>query len=234
MLQTMTTAGEKGLWAWTIVVMLWLAARPAVAAEAQPIAAMGGVSAVGSGAGAGLLLDGRLRLHGGAQLGLSLSGQTLRVTYFGGHKAEGVLAGEAMLLGLLPLLRVDPVELDMRLASGIRTLRDHGQLETPYRHAHRSTTELACLAHVNLGSRYLLRAGAIIGLELETHPTAELADQLQLVTLGLGRAVTPSLMLYAHVDAGGTYGFDGDNGKTVLRGAFGLRVAFGGDALTGF
>jgi hypothetical protein len=95
-------------------------------------------------------------------------------------------------------------------------------------------TELGCLAHVRLDERHLLRAGALIVLELQTQPSVALADQMQLLTLGLGRALRRDLLLYATVEAGGTYGFDGDNGKTVLRFALGLRLPFGADVLTAF
>lgn len=42
------------------------------------------------------------------------------------------------------------------------------------------------------------------------------------------------MLLYGQIDGGGSYGFNGDNGKALLRGALGLRFSLGGDAREGF
>jgi hypothetical protein len=151
-----------------------------------------------------------------------------------GYKAEGVWAGDATLIGLFPLLRATPLELDLRVGSGARYLRDVGWQGTPHESAVRWSSEVAILAHVRLGERGLFRAGAIIGADLELDPTVQLADQAAMLTVGVGHAITPRVLLYGNVDAGGTYGFDGDNGKTILRGALGLRMTFDADARTAF
>lgn len=209
-------------------------ASVAHAEDAAALQAVAGVAAQGSDVGAGLAVDARLRFGGGYQLGLGASSQALDVAYFGGRAAQGVIAGEAELIGLLPWLRAGRVELDLRLATGLRALRDAGALETPARGALRSVSRLGCLAHARLDARHLLRAGALLELELELEPTSALADQMQLLTVGLGRALDRELLLYATIELGGSYGFDGDNGKAVLRGALGLRFPFGGDVLGAF
>lgn len=210
-----------------------LRAPAASASEAAPQILVG-VAALGATSGGGLALDGRVRLASGVQLGVGVAGRALRVAYLGGLTAHGVGAGDAHALALFPLLRGKELELALRLATGFSYLRDLGERETPHRTALRSSTELALLAHVRLGRYDLLRAGAIVSLDLETQPTTAVADQMQLLTVGFGRALGPSLLLYANADAGGSYGFDGDNGKAVLRAALGLRMAFGGDARTAF
>jgi hypothetical protein len=213
---------------------LVLSAGRAAAAEPPGPRVMAGVAALGSSTGGGLSLDARLRFQGGQQFGLGVSGQALSVAYFDGYRAKGVAASEAGFIALLPFVRAEGFELSVRLGTGLRYLRDTGTLDTPHASALRSVTELGCLAHVQLGERHLLRAGALLVLELQTRPNMALADQMQLLTLGFGRALSPDLLLYATVEAGGTYGFDGDNGKTVLRGALGLRLSFGAPALTAF
>ncbi len=212
-------------------------AAPAFATEESPRASVEAAAlASGSGAGRGLgvLLGARLHSRAGAQLGFAVAGQALELAYLGGQTATGLMAGEATLLGLLPLLRASSLELDFRLATGVRYLRDLGVHDTPHTSSLRSVTELAWLAHVRLDRRHLLRAGVLIALELETTPTMALADQMQLLSVGLGRAIAPNVALMAAVEAGGSYGFDGDNGKAVLRGSLALRVAFDGDALVAF
>jgi hypothetical protein len=193
-----------------------------------------GVAALASGSGGGLLLDTRLRLRGGQQLGLAISGQASSVGYLDGYRAQGVATSEAGFIALLPFARARAVEMDVRLATGLRYLRDTGTQDTPHPSALRSVSELGCLAHVRLDERHLLRAGALIVVELQTQPSTALADQMQLITFGIARALSPDVLLYATVEGGGTFGFDGDNGKTVLRGALGLRLPFGADVLTAF
>ncbi|MGC4088028.1 MAG: hypothetical protein QM756_09045 [Polyangiaceae bacterium] len=216
--------------------LLWLTALAEVAhaTDAPGARPLAGVATLGSDVGAGLALDARLRFGGGYQLGVGVSGQALSVAYFGGQKARGVAAGEAELIALLPWLRAGAVELDLRLGSGLRVLRDGGELDTPARRALRSVSQLGCFAHVRIDQRHLLRAGALLVVELETEPTVALADQMQLLSLGFGRALGRDLLLYANVEAGGSYGFDGDNGKAVLRGSLGLRLPLGGDVLGAF
>jgi hypothetical protein len=219
------------------VTAAWLMSAVPATAAAQGARDWTGVAATAltfSTQSAGLSLDARLVAPSGVQLGVLLGGQALSVGYFAGYEGEGLLAGDAALVALLPLLVSDPVELDLRWSSGARYLRDVGAVAGPHRSALRATNELSFLAHVRLQRRWLLRAGGILGVELELEPAVDVADQAQLVTIGLGHALGREVLVYGNVDAGGTYGFNGDNGKVVLRGALGLRVALGGSALTVF
>jgi hypothetical protein len=230
----MTTARRTTLSACAAVIALVAGARPAAADETPAIGATMGGALLGSEAGGGLALDARLRFRNGIQLGLALSEQALGVAYLSGAAAEGLSATDGSVVALFPLVLAAPLELDLRVSTGVRYLHDLGVLETPYRDALRSTTEIAFLAHVRLGARFLLRAGAIVGVDLQVDPGVDLADQSQLLTLGLGCSIGPNLLLYGNVDVGGTYGFDGDNGKAVTRGALGFRVPFGADPRTAF
>jgi hypothetical protein len=209
---------------------MWGAAQAQASEAAAPVF---GVAGLGSNAGAGLSADAGWRFAGGQQLGIALVGEGLWTAHLGGQVARGVSASGARAFTLSPLLTTRALELDLRLSSGLRYLRDVGALES-HRDALRSTTELALLAHVNLGEHYLLRTGVLLGFDLELSPTTSLADQSQSLTLGVGRVIGDSTLLYASVDAGGSYGFDGDNGKAILRGALGLRFPLGGDARTPF
>lgn len=228
---------QHGRWRWPALALayalaatMWGAAEVHASETAAPVF---GVAALGSNAGAGLSADAGWRFAGGQQLGIAVVGEGLGTAHLGGRVARGVSASDARAFTLLPLLTARAFELDLRLASGVRYLRDLGALES-HRDALRSTTELALLAHVDLGERYLLRTGVLLGFDLELSPTTSLADQAQSLTLGVGRVLGASTLLYASVDAGGSYGFDGDNGKAILRGALGLRFPLGGDARTPF
>jgi hypothetical protein len=137
-------------------------------------------------------------------------------------------------LALFPLLTARSVEFDLRVTTGLDYARDVSGRVTSYRDALRSVSELSWLAHVPLATASLFRAGAILTFEMETQPTQALADQALLLTVGFGHEVSESALFYANIDAGGTYGFDGDNGKVVTRGALGLRWSWDGAAVTAF
>lgn len=184
----------------------------------------------GSAEGGGLGVDARLRLPHGTQLGVMVASDYLEAAHIGGFVTHGAVAAEVRVLALVPLARSSGVEFDLRLSTGVRFFRDVGTPATNGNDGMRSSTELALLAHVRLGERLLLRAGATIVLELETRPTVSIADQMQLLTLGLGSTLGQRTLLYGTVDAGGTYGFDGDNGKVVVRGELGLRIPLGDGA----
>jgi hypothetical protein len=193
-----------------------------------------GVAALANPTGGGLELDARYRWDWGLQLGILADGQAASHAYFGGTKAEGVASAGVSAVVLLPIVSAPSVEFDLRLVTGLRYSRDVVGDLTPHRDALRSVTDLAWLAHVPIGSTSLLRAGAIVTFEMETKPTQALADQGLLLTLGFGQKVTENALVYATADAGGTYGFDGDNGKVITRGALGVRWSWDGAAVTAF
>src|SRR5690606_13758503 len=98
MLLGMRTAAKNVLSAWAGVLAQWALAGSAAATEATPTSTAVGAAAVLSSAGTGVAVDGRLGVGGGVQLGVIASGQALGTAYFGGRSAEGVVAGEVMLL----------------------------------------------------------------------------------------------------------------------------------------
>lgn len=204
---------------------------PSASAEppaAERSGALLGVAALGNTTGGGVELDARYRWGAGPQLGLLVNGHAASHAYFGGTKAEGVASGAVKLVALVPIVTAQSIEFDVRLMTGFEYARDVVGQVTPHRDALRSVTELAWLAHVPIGTASVLRAGAILTFELETKPTRGLADQALLLSVGFGRQIAEGALLYASVDAGGTYGFDGDNGKVITRGALGARWSWGG------
>lgn len=211
-----------------LVTALALAARGTARAQDAPTGSLG-VALTGSNEGAGLSLDGRLTLRRGTTLGLGIAAAWRDVAYFGGRSAHGVATVEPSLLVLLPAARTGTLALDVRLGTGMRFARDVGDVTTQHERATRVVTELGLFGHLRVGPTLVLRAGALLVIEVEAAPTVALADMMQLVSLGVGIQVAPNALLYATAEAGGTYGFDGNNGKVVARGALGVRVPFGGD-----
>ncbi|WP_437743062.1 hypothetical protein WME73_48270 [Sorangium sp. So ce302] len=191
---------------------------------------------VGRDTGGGLELDGRVRLAGGAQLGAAASFWALERAYMGGRTVPGASGASGAAVFLMPLVTHGPLELDLRLRTGFLALRDvgggngggssGGGGDAPAS-ALRHINELSMVAHVALGEAWLLRAGAAVGFELELDPTTELADLAQVLTAGAGYAVSEHVLLTLDASAGGSFGFNGDNGKFLLEGAFGARFAFG-------
>lgn len=183
-----------------------------------------GSSVVGTTTGAGVKLDVRARFSGGLQLGAGASVSGHERAFMSGRvvRDAGSLGGTGILL--VPLVLKGPLELDLRVQSGVLGFRGLGDTEAS---ALRQVNELAMLAHVELGRSFLLRAGAVLGFELEVDPAFALADQSQLLTVGLGYSLSEHVLLHAGVSGGGTYGFDGDNGKFIFEGMLGVRASFG-------
>ncbi|WP_441289914.1 hypothetical protein ACSRUE_04315 [Sorangium sp. KYC3313] len=186
---------------------------------------------VGRDTGGGLELDGRVRLAGGAQLGATASFWALDRAYMGGQTVRGASGASGAAVLLMPLVTHGPIELDLRLKTGFLALRDvgggtGGGGDAPAS-ALRHVDELSMVAHVALGEAWLLRAGATVGFELELDPTTELADLAQVLTASAGYAVSEHVLLTLDASAGGSFGFNGDNGKFLLEGAFGARFALG-------
>jgi hypothetical protein len=191
--------------------------------EQQDLRAVLGTRLLGRESGGGIELDARMRLLCGVQLGAAFGLMGYERAYVSGQTVLGAggLSGTAIFVA--PVVTAHPVELDLRLESGVLAIDDFGQDVT----ALRQTDELGMFAHVHIGDLWLLRAGAIVGVEMEVDPTVDLADQTQLITLGVGYAISDHLLAYVDATGGGTFGFNGDNGKFVFEGSFGLRVPFG-------
>ena len=173
--------------------------------------------------GGGLELDGRYRLESELELGVRLQGTYLDKGYLSGHVVSPVVTGAAGLVLLLPVTNAGSRSLFVRYVPGV-TLLEGVDAETS---AVRQTNEIGAFGHWSLGSRGLLRLGVILGVELEVDPTVAVADQSQAITLGYGHALSESLLLYADVTSGGTFGFNGDNGKAIFEASLGVRLPFG-------
>jgi hypothetical protein len=193
-------------------------------ARAQEVLAAASAS-VRESPGGEFAADLRVRFEDGLQLGLQVEGGVFDAVYPGGYseRGAGTLRGSGVVLARL--LAAGELTLDFRLVTGARYMRLFAASQGPSSEALRWTNELAVLTHVRLGDAWLLRVGAILGFDLELSPVVDLADQTQLLTLGVGWAPARDVMVFVSGDGGGSYGFDGDNAKVIFRGTLGVRVA---------
>lgn len=212
--------------------------RPATAEEARADAAAPtsvrpilGARLVGRDTGGGVELDVRAWFPGGVQLGAALGAYANERAYMTGQAVLGVAGFGATGIFMAPLVTHAPITLDLRVESGASVLHDVGgrgaELVGAPRTAVRQTNEIGLIAHALVGDRWLFRGGALLGVDLEIGEAVELADQTQLLTVGAGYALGDHALLYGELTGGGSYGFDGDNGKFVFEGAIGLRFPLG-------
>ena len=174
--------------------------------------------------GAAVELDVRARFPGGIQLGVATSASALERAYITGQTATGVAGVSGSAIVLAPLLTAERLTLDLRVKGGVAGLYDVGGSDET---ALRQVNELGFFAHVALDEDWLLRAGAVIGVELELGDAVLVADQSQLLDFAVGYALSDNVLAYVQTSGGGTFGFDGDNGKFLFEGSVGLRVPFG-------
>jgi hypothetical protein len=174
--------------------------------------------------GAAVELDARARFPGGIQLGVATTASALERAYITGQTAIGVAGVSGVGIFLAPLLTTAPLTLDLRVKSGVAGFYDVGANDQT---ALRQVNELGFFAHVSLDEDWLLRAGAVIGVELELGDAVLVADQSQLLDFAVGYALSDNVLAYVQTSGGGTFGFDGDNGKFLFEGSLGLRVPFG-------
>lgn len=204
-----------------------LAAAPPGVARAETTTATRPASGLTLGArtfardsGGGVELDLRHRFHFGFELGAELHGSYLEKGYLSGQPVTPVLAAGGGLVLLLPALSSDRIDLFFRYVPGVARLDGVDRDAT----ALRQTNEIGAFGHVLLGHNSLIRTGVLLGVDLEVDPTVDLADQSQLLTLGYGHALSEHLLCYADVTAGGTFGFNGDNGKAIVEASLGFRI----------
>ncbi len=186
-----------------------------------------GARLVGQNSGSGLELDGRYGFRSGVQLGvLGALGYAHR-SYISGQPVDDVVLTRGALVLLVPTIADGPAQLFLRFVHGAMVL------STESADAVRQTNEVGAFAHLSLGTRSLLRAGVVLGADLEVSPTAELADQYQGLTAGYGYAASRGVLVYADVAGGSTFGFNGDNGKVYYGGSLGVRFCFGKEGARG-
>lgn len=208
----------------------------AVACVAQPAVSLAAADSEGArlgtrlmvqNNGSGVELDGRYAFRSGAQLGVLGSLVRAPRHYISGLPVDDVVLSRGALLLLVPRTTEGSARLFLRFVHGAATLSAEGIL------AVRQTNEVGAFAHLTWGTRNLLRAGVVLGAELEVAPTFELADQYQGLTAGYGYAVSPAVLVYGDGAAGSTFGFDGDNGKVYYGGSLGVRLTLGKEEARG-
>ena len=93
------------------------------------------------------------------QLGVGVSSSVHERAFMSGQvvRKAGSLGGTGILL--VPLVLKGPLELDLRVESGVLGLRGLGDRDAS---ALRQVNEFAMLAHIKLGQSFLLRAGAVL------------------------------------------------------------------------
>lgn len=213
---------------WLAVAWGTASAEAQLPAESQASVQGGAAVSVREAPGAELALDLRHRSADGLEVGGLVEVGLRDAAYVGGQTEHGASSGGVGLVLLVPLTRQGPLSLELRGVAGASYLR---LLEAPRagsRDAARARLEVGMLAHVRLETAWLLRLGATLGFELEVAPTIDLADQTALLCAGIAFAPSSDWMLHAQLEGGGSYGFDGDNGKVIVRGTVGVRVAFDG------
>jgi len=212
-----------------LVAVLAVGALPATALAAPPRLVGGGALSITEAPGVLGGVDARLVFDGGIQLGLAGYGGAVDRTYPGGQAERGAAEFGGRVLALFPLLEAGSLALDLRIAVGAMQL-SVGDAD-PHDSATRLTTEVAMFARVALSSALTLRLGAVIGYDQEFAPTSEGSDQSQRLVAGLLVRPAPTWGVFGLVDAGGTFGFDGDSAKFLFRGEFGVRFTFDGSEL---
>jgi hypothetical protein len=204
-------------------------AQPPGAISEKPAGFVAGARSFFRSLGAGVEFDGRYRFESEVELGLRLQGAYLDEGYLSGHTVSPVATGGAGLVVLFPVTSSGPLDLFARYVPGLAFLEGVEDDAS----AVRQTNEFGAFGHVMIGTHGLLRVGAILGVDLEIDPTTDLADQSQAITLGYGHAFGESWLLYADVTSGGTFGFNGDNGKAILEGSIGVRIPVSGGGARG-
>lgn len=175
------------------------------------------------------LLGYRLGLAGGVQLGLEVRHAPSRQGYIDGFAATGGSAQYGTLRALFPLAASGPLELGLGTSLGVRRLAANASAG-PERTSLAFTSEVGPIAHLQLSPALTLRAGWLQVTHLQTAPSTSLDAMGQVLVLGAMAPVTDSLQLYADLETGGLFGYDGDGGKYLTRGTVGARLMLGGAA----
>jgi hypothetical protein len=186
-----------------------------------------GARLVGQNQGSGAEFDGRYAFRSGLQLGVLGGLEYAHRSYVSGQPVDDVVLTRGALVLLVPATTDGAARLFLRFVHGARVLSS-GSVD-----ALRQTNEVGAVAHLLLGARSLLRAGVVLGADLEVSPAVELADQYQGLMAGYGYAVSPTVLAYGDAVGGSTFGFNGDNGKVYYGGSLGVRLHFGNEDARG-
>ncbi len=166
-------------------------------------------------------LTGRLRFASKMQLGLSVVGLRPRKTFIAGYETKEGVALESRVSALGELAHSGPLILALEGNLGVRHLG--GAIPTVQGSSStRLVSELGYLAHVVWSDRVVTRLGPTIGFDYELAPTFDVASLSQLLTVGGSFFATKHIAIAFDFEAGGSYGFDGNNEKFIFRGNLGL------------
>ena len=197
--------------------------------SAQVLSASGLLSLGDGGAGSNLRGGGRFeyryRWSNDAQLGLRVGLFAVDAPFIEGFRGRDALETEVLALSNFQLLRGDSAGIHLRLLAGARFLADAA--DAPESSSTQVGAVPAWIASIHLNPSISVRTGVVFPVWLEVDPSADIAELATLLTVGVDWAFSPSLSLYADVETGGSFGFDGNGLKYVAEGTTGLRIRFG-------
>jgi hypothetical protein len=174
-------------------------------------------------AGGGLAA--RVSLPQGFQLGGSANVDSVRKLYLSGYETSGS-AVEGRLFALSEFGVTAPLSLSLQLGSGWRHLI--ASEDTPAGDsADRVVSDVSIKGHFRIHPRAVLRAGWTILVDLQVAPDVTVASLGGLLDMGGTFAFSNRFSIFADIQTGGTYGFDGNNEKYLLTGRLGFSVALG-------
>lgn len=190
-------------------------------AQAAPSASVGaGLTA--SSAGPSASVAGRLGLDSGFQLGLLVQGQQVSTAFIDGWPVTDGTAVNAQIGATVPLVRAEPVRVDVEVVSGARSLWAT-ETDAPDDRSLILIADVSPVATVALRDGLAARLGWVQLTHLQLQPGPGLDAQGSLVRGGLVIAPTDSLQLALDAQAGGVFGFDGDGGKFLAQAGAQLR-----------
>lgn len=172
--------------------------------------------------GAGAALAYRWRSNKGQQFGLEGGLSSSRESRIGGFAAPDARVMDARLVALLPALQTGSLSLGLRLSGGIRHITSDANALLS-KQATVATGEVAGVAGIHLGRAFVLRAGVAIQYGQELAPTAELEALGFSLCAGVDALVSKSVVLFAALETGPSFGYDGDGTKYRSSAAFGIR-----------
>lgn len=171
--------------------------------------------------------DLRLRLDD-VQLGVRVDGAWGDEAHLGGYAERGTLAigGRVLLAGTL--VHEGPLALVGTVSLGARHERLLEEAQGPYRSATRMLGRLGMVANISVAPEVVVRGGLALDFDTELDPLVSPASFTTLLVAGFAWAPTESVALYAEVEGGSSYGFDGDNEKWLLGATVGARFVIDG------
>jgi len=192
----------------------------------EPILSSWSVETHGSNLQVGAAAAARVRLPSAVQLGASLGGASLNTYYVDGYERLHGSAFEAQARAVVPLAELAPAAFTFSGTLGGRQVWLTDDV-VAVDHGTRVFSELGLMAHIRVGSTNLVRVGPIMLFDFEVKPSFAPASLGQLIHVGHALSLGERVALNARLEAGGTYGFDGNNEKFLVRGGVELMARFG-------